>query len=313
MYHGTKPPLRSVVILPRAAARQALALEASQDLRFKIIGDFGSLGDAYTQTEAHPPDLTICHKSIAKLPEFPMFKAMLNMVGSPLVTVDDDANLKTVARRIGLPTITAAPVKTPSNTALSAPQRVVAIGASTGGIEALAQLLSVYPVDCPPTVIVQHIKPEYLAGVVDRLDRVCPAKVMAGSSRLPLRPGQVVFAPGLPQHLEIQPRTLRCMMRDLPPVSGHRPSVDVLFQSVTALKDEAVGVLLTGMGRDGATGLGAMRRAGAWTIAQDAATSVVNGMPRVATEEGAVCEVLPLHKISKAIVAAAALKPGQSM
>lgn len=305
MFQGLQSTLRTIVILPDRAARAAFVSETHSDPRFKIIGEFASLGEAYTQIEAHPPDLTICSKDIKGQPEFPMFDAMLSMVGSRLICIHSGAGPGSVARLMEMPPVTAASHEAAPGVAPGTPQRLVAIGASTGGIEALSQVLSGYPENCPPTVIVQHIKPEYLAGVVDRLDRICAAKVVAGASQLRLMPGQVVIAPGLPFHMEVQPGMLRCALVDRPPASGHRPSVDVLFQSVAALKGNALGVILTGMGRDGATGLAAMRAAGAWTIAQDAATSTVHGMPRVATLEGAVCEVLPLHKISKAILAAA--------
>lgn len=276
-----------------------------RDSRFEIVGEFASLEDAYARTESHPPELAICNSAITGQLEFPMFEAMLRIVRCALVTVRSDTSAEAIARMIGLSAVTTAPVAPASESVPHTRQRLVAIGASTGGIEALKQVLSTFPVICPPTVIVQHIKPDYLDGVVDRLNRACPAQVVAATAQLPLRSGMIVLAPGLPMHLEIQARSMRCVLSDQPPVSGHRPSVDVLFQSVAALRDRAVGVLLTGMGRDGATGLGMMRQAGAWTIAQDAATSTVHGMPRVVAEEGAVCEVLPLPRIGKAILAAA--------
>lgn len=318
MYLGLKPPLQTATVLANAGARPALAFELKRDTRFNIVGEFASLSESYTTIEARAPDVTICTKNLTTLPEFHMFAAMLRMVGSILVTVEDRDNATSVLRALGLEkNLAQSPMEKshrqetlpnssgPASDAHAAAHRLVAIGASTGGIEALSQVLSGYPALCPPTVIVQHIKPDYLASVVQRLDRVCAAKVVAATPHLPLRPGQVVFAPGQPLHLEVQHRSMRCTLSDTPPVSGHRPSVDVLFQSVVPLNHRAVGVILTGMGRDGAEGLGAMRRAGAWTIAQDEATSTVHGMPRVAVEQGAACQVLPLNKISKAILAAA--------
>lgn len=318
VYQGLKLPLQTAIVLAGDPSRATLALELKQDLRFNVVGEFASLGESYSDIEAHSPDITICHKSLSNLPEFHMFAAMLRMVGSTLITVESDADVRTVARTLGLPSQPASVPDTKpmlstshSEPAVQAgrlngvPQRLVAIGASTGGIEALEKVLATYPSLCPPTVVVQHIKADYLASVVQRLDRICPAKVMAATPNLPLRPGQVVFAPGQPLHLEVQPRSLRCVLIDKPQVSGHRPSVDVLFRSVASMKSKAVGVILTGMGRDGAAGLAAMRQAGAWTIAQDAATSTVYGMPRVAAEQGAARQILPLHKITNAILAAA--------
>lgn len=305
MYHGSNPPLRTIVILPDSTKRAAFVTDGHNVPRFKIIGVFASLNDAYTNIEFEPPDLTICSKDVRLQPEFPMFDAFLSLVGSKLMNIHKGAGIETVARMLGLPAITAVPVATAPIVPQSSPKRLVSIGASTGGIEALSQVPSGHPVNCPATVIVQHIKPEYLSDVVDRLDHLCPANVVVGEPQMKLRPGQVVFAPGLPSHMAMQAGTMRCAFVDKPKVSGHRPSVDVLFHSVAHLRGKAVGVILTGMGRDGATGLAAMRNAGAWTIAQDAATSTVHGMPRVATEEAAACEVLPSPKISQAILAAA--------
>lgn len=305
MYQETQLPLRVIVIMSNASGRAALVAEGRSDPRFKIIGDFPAMTAAYAQTEAHAPDLTLCSQDFCKQPEFPMFSAMVKMAGSTLVVFEDGASFRSITRSFRRPTAPAAPAPRVPTVAPGTPQRLVAIGASTGGIEALSTVLSAYPVNCPPTVVVQHIKPDYLAGVVERLDRACPATVIAAEDGLKLRAGQVVFAPGLPSHLEVEPRSMKCRIRQGPPVSGHCPSVDVLFNSVAAYKNNAVGVILTGMGRDGAAGLGQMRQAGARTIAQDAETSTVYGMPRVAFEQGAACDVLPLKKISKAILAAA--------
>lgn len=280
--------------------------ELTCDPRFLVKAAFSALNDAYAPVEAEAPDIILCTRDVAALPEFAMFGALADLLGSQVICVAPAGDLSGVLRALGLPTVPRPSVSSQAPTALTVgPQRVVAIGSSTGGIEALSCILEAYPKDCPPTVVVQHIKGEFLDSVVARLDAVCRAQVRTATPDFKLATGQVVFAPGLPVHLEIEPVSLRCRLRDGPPVSGHRPSVDRLFHSVAALKSRAVGVLLTGMGRDGATGLGEMRRAGAWTIAQDAATSIVYGMPRVAHEEGAVCEVVTLPRMCRAILSAA--------
>jgi len=304
-----------MLIATDTATGPALAAELKRDARIILEGTFQSLTAAYSPAESRPPDLVICTRDVTEQPEFAMFDALLDTVGCTVIKLPVGGGAALVLRALGLPPpapVAAAVGSGGARTGLApmgllrtGPQRLVAIGSSTGGIEALSLILKAYPEDCPPTVIVQHIKPEFLDSVVARLDAVCPATVLAATDDLKLTPGRVVFAPGRPVHLEIQPTSLRCRLGDGPLVSGHRPSVDRLFQSVAALKSRAVGVLLTGMGRDGATGLGDMRRAGAWTIAQDAATSTVYGMPRVAHEEGAVCEVLPLPRICRAILNAA--------
>lgn len=306
MYHSQKPPLRTSVIVPSGQARDALVAELSSDPRLRVIGEFDTLTNAYTPTEASPPDLVVCSKDISHQPQFAMFEALIRIVGGKLITVHPSAGAAAVLRALGM-SVHSQPVPAPPPP-LVAPgrQKLIAIGSSTGGIEALSQILSTYPVNCPPTVIVQHIKPDFLDSVVGRLNHVCAADVQTATDGQRLQPGKVVFAPGLASHLEVEGMSWRCRLRNGPAASGHRPSIDTLFQSVATFGPKAVGVILTGMGRDGATGLGAMRQAGAWTIGQDAATSTVFGMPRVAEEEQAVCEVLPLSRIGRAILTAAA-------
>lgn len=183
--------------------------------------------------------------------------------------------------------------------------RVVAIGASTGGVEALVTILSQFPANCPPTVITQHMPPVFTKSFAERLNRICRPQVSEAVDGAPLVPGQVYLAPGGVAHLEVAgAATLRCRLRAGDPVSGHRPSVDVLFASVArAAGARAVGAILTGMGRDGAEGLLALRQAGAATLGQDEATSLVYGMPRAAFEAGAVERQLPLARIAGHILA----------
>ncbi len=182
--------------------------------------------------------------------------------------------------------------------------RIIAIGASTGGVEALIAVLSKFPENCPPMVVTQHMPATFTKSFADRLDRLCAPRVSEASDGAPLRQGQIYLAPGTTTHLEIVAgRGLSCRLSNAGPVNGHRPSVDVMFNSVCiAAKSKAVGVILTGMGRDGADGLLAMRRAGAMTIGQDRATSLVYGMPRVAFEVDAVEKQLPLEKIGNEIL-----------
>jgi two-component system chemotaxis response regulator CheB len=137
-----------------------------------------------------------------------------------------------------------------------------------------------------------------------RLDKTCAARVEEAYENAPLERGRVYLAPGGERHLQIAGTTqLRCRLTSDPPVNGHRPSVDVLFQSVAnTVGAAAIGVILTGMGRDGAEGLFAMRKAGASTIGQNEATCVVYGMPKVAFELGAVGRQAPLEQIGAEIV-----------
>jgi two-component system, chemotaxis family, protein-glutamate methylesterase/glutaminase len=180
---------------------------------------------------------------------------------------------------------------------------VIAIGASTGGVEALHHVLKRFPADCPPTVIVQHINGQFALAMAKRLDEQCAARVQLAEGDTVLKPGHIYIAPGNERHLTVRKGGDGKVYSRLRPgdlCSGHRPSIDMLFNSVaSALPGQAVGVLLTGMGADGAHGLLAMRNAGCPTIAQDQATCVVYGMPKVAVEIGAARHVLGLPRIAE--------------
>ncbi len=180
--------------------------------------------------------------------------------------------------------------------------KLLAIGSSTGGVEALLTVLQSFPENCPATVITQHMPPTFTASFAARLDRVCAPKVQEATDGAPILPGHVYIAPGGEQHLVVQGGMQpRCQLREGPPISGHRPSVDALFTSVAEIYGRrAVGVILTGMGRDGAQGLKKMRDAGAATLGQDEASCVVYGMPKSAFEIGAVERQVTLTSIGQA-------------
>jgi len=182
--------------------------------------------------------------------------------------------------------------------------RIVAIGSSTGGVEALITVLSAFPSNCPPTVITQHMPAQFTGTFAQRLARITGLKVEEARDGAPIEVGRVYLAPGGTAHLEIAGREhLRCRLLHGDLVNGHRPSVDVQFHSVArAVGGRAVGVVLTGMGRDGAAGLKELRGAGATTIGQDEASSIIYGMPRAAFEAGAVEQQLALEKIGPEIV-----------
>ncbi|MGH7444483.1 MAG: protein-glutamate methylesterase/protein-glutamine glutaminase [Longimicrobiales bacterium] len=186
-------------------------------------------------------------------------------------------------------------------------QRMIAIGASTGGPAALERLLSAMPAGAPPVLIVQHMPAGFTDAFARRLDTKSEMNVrQAGDGEL-VEPGVALLAPG-DRHMIVLRRgsELRVGLRDGPPVHHHRPAVDVLFHSIaTTVGADAVGVVLTGMGSDGASGMCAMREAGVHTIAQDETSSVVFSMPEQAIRRGGVCEVLPLAHIPAAALNAA--------
>lgn len=225
---------------------------------------------------------------------------------------DDGGELCRLVRRAAKADLTAqrrgrsAP-SVPSRSAIEAD--IIAIGSSTGGVEALHTLLSDFPADCPPTLIVQHVHSSFSDAIIQSLARCTAPRIAAAESDLVLERGTVLLAPSGDRHLKIGRAgsgRLRALMREGEPVAGHRPSVDSLFQSVAALTDanmKSAGILLTGMGRDGAAGLAAMAEAGAHTIAQDEESCVVFGMPRAAIALGAARMVLPLGDIAGSLFA----------
>lgn len=184
----------------------------------------------------------------------------------------------------------------------AAPTTVIAVGASTGGTEALRVFLAALPEDCPPVVIVQHMPEVFTRAFADRLNDECGIEVREAQDGDRLRIGWALIAPGN-RHMLVNRsgEELVVQITDGPLVSRHRPSVDVLFRSVAiSVGSKAVGVIMTGMGDDGAQGLCEMKEAGATTIAQDESSCIVFGMPREAIARGAVNVVVPLQEIASA-------------
>jgi two-component system chemotaxis response regulator CheB len=185
-------------------------------------------------------------------------------------------------------------------------ERIVAIGTSTGGTQALQHILSALPVVCPGMVIVQHMPPQFTAAFAQRLNGVCQINVKEARNGDRLTPGSALIAPG-GKHMLVQRSGAQyhVEIREGPPVSRHCPSVDVLFRSAAkAAGRNALGIIMTGMGDDGARGLKEMRDAGASTIAQDEASCVVFGMPKEAIRCGAAERVMPLEDLPQAILRA---------
>lgn len=184
------------------------------------------------------------------------------------------------------------------------PGFMCAIGASTGGTEAIKYVLESLPENSPPIVITQHIPAVFSRSFARRLDGVCRIKVYEAEHNQPIVPGSAYLAPG-DSHLKIfkSPKGYVCKLDQGPPVNRHRPSVEVLFDSVTEQAGaNALGIMLTGMGADGADAMLRMNNIGAATIAQDEATSVVWGMPGAAVKRGGVDKVLALDKIARHII-----------
>jgi len=191
------------------------------------------------------------------------------------------------------------PLRKPGNT------EIIAIGISTGGPDALRVVFAQLDTDLKiPILVVQHMPPGFTNEFAKSLDRICPLDVKEAEDGDAIIPGRILIAQGN-KHLEVEKKTLStaCVrLSDTPLVSGHRPSADVLFASVAmAYQNHALGVIMTGMGRDGAQQLGTIYKEGGMTLGQDEKTAVVYGMPRVAYELGHVMEQVPLDKMGKRI------------
>jgi two-component system, chemotaxis family, protein-glutamate methylesterase/glutaminase len=183
-------------------------------------------------------------------------------------------------------------------------EKVICIGASTGGTEAIKDVLVELPADSPAIVITQHMPAGFTTSFAARLDSLCKIRVSEAQNGQRLLPGHAYIAPGGTQfHIERSGANYIAVVDDSPPVNRHKPSVEVLFKSCArVLGPNAIGVMLTGMGADGAEAMKEMRDAGAYNFVQDEASCVVFGMPKMAIQHGAAHEVLPLKQIARALM-----------
>lgn len=180
----------------------------------------------------------------------------------------------------------------------------IVVGSSTGGVEALTQLFSRFPENCPPTIVTQHMPAAFTKSLASRLDTICAPKTIEAQHDMTLEKGHIYIAPGGTAHTMIAGNVApRIRMQKGDPVSGHLPSVDMLFHSAAQISGKSISAaLLTGMGHDGARGMLALSQAGAKTIAQDQETSLVFGMPAAAIKLEAAKHILPLDNIANALI-----------
>jgi len=203
-------------------------------------------------------------------------------------------------RNMGIAALAAKRVSTSGSSNYRLTHQLIAIGASTGGTEAIKDVLMLMPPDSPPIVIVQHMPPGFTASFSERMDKLCQISVKEAADGDYVGPGQCLIAPGS-FHMAIERNGAQFKARvfDAEQVNGHRPAVDVLFRScATQVGKNVVAAILTGMGDDGARGLRMIKDAGGQTVAQDEATCVVYGMPKEAVAHGGVDVVRPLDKIA---------------
>ncbi len=206
---------------------------------------------------------------------------------------------------INLPKLAAGQLKIKNPHSPKLKNTVIALGASTGGTEATLEVLRDLPADTPGIVVTQHMPEGFTGMYAERLNRLCAMRVKEAENGDQIQQGQVLIAPGGDYHLKVVKKGINYFVNCVPgsKVNGHRPSVDVLFYSVAdTVRSEAIGIILTGMGADGAEGLLAMRKKGAYTIGQDKESCVVYGMPMVAKQLGAVCSEAPCSRISTLLI-----------
>jgi two-component system chemotaxis response regulator CheB len=311
------------------AFRAVLRDKFAADPGLRLTDEAGDLSAAYHAAEHRPPHLVLVAAGLARRPEFEVMGLLLRALAIRCLVLyrgaDARAGAQDSAHRLGCGTVDGDLPAAAFCTAIragfggrpSAPAqaargasgggfragRTILIGASTGGVDALLTVLSAFPADCPPTLIVQHTGAGFSGGLARLLDNCVAPSVAEARDGEALVPGRVLIAPGSERHLVLmRRRDLVCGLKAGPPVSGHRPSVDALFLSALPEAARVSAALLTGMGRDGAEGLTRLRQAGCRTIGQDAATSVVYGMPRAARDMGGVAMELPLAAIGAALL-----------
>ena len=287
------------------------------------------LSQAYAFAKYFCPTCVVLSYDLANCPEFELLSALLNIlkigcviVDSPqekdctlpllkaskhLVRICHDAepnDLLTAVYRTNTAInrkLTCA--KAPCKEKNYGKKRLILLGASTGGVDALQNVIKIFTPSCPPTFIVQHTGGQFSRSLIRLLDSGTTAKVCCATDGSPIECGHIYLAPDDTCHLQLGRGTspnIRLAKTD--PVSGHRPSIDQLFHSAIHVAPFVTAALLTGMGRDGAAGITALRHAGAMTIGQDEATSVVYGMPRIAAESGGIMHQLPIDQVGPALL-----------
>ena len=339
----SKAPVRVLVVDDSALMRQLLTTLLKADPEIEVVGTASDPHIARERIKALNPDvvtldiemphmdgLTFLRKIMALRPTPVVMVSTLTQAGAEVtlealeigavdflakptdlgaaredLAAELQAKVKAAGRtRVGRRrSMTVAPTQRRAR-ARRTEEKILFVGASTGGVEALKVLLMGLPPDCPPTLVTQHMPPRFTAAFAQRLNRECPMAVSEAVDGEPIEQGHVYIAPGA-HHLLISRKGGRwcCALTDDALVSGHRPSVDVLFRSAARLVgDAAVGVILTGMGKDGAEGMREMRNAGAMTLGQDEHSSLIYGMPRAAFECGAVAKQFPLEQLAHAIM-----------
>lgn len=347
---GNNSPVRVLIVDDSALIRNLLTAVLSDDPEIEVVGTASDPYIARDRIKAFNPDVITLDVEMPKMDGVTFLRKIMALRPTPVVMVSTltqaGADVTLEALEIGAVDFVAKPttdithampqlaaelrskIKVAARTRVRANRteasrprpvrtrimnpsaKIVAIGASTGGVEALKMVLMDFVADGPPILITQHMPERFTAAFARRLDRECPMRVFEAEQGQRVEPGCAYIAPGQ-RHLELAREGTHfiCRLSDDAPVSGHRPSVDVLFRSAAHVAGpRTIGVILTGMGKDGAEGLLELRNAQGITLGQDEASSLVYGMPRVAFERGAVTRQVPLNEMAGAILDACGIE-----
>ena len=339
--------LKLMVVDDSPLFRTWLIRSLSADDRFQVVGYAINAFDAQEKIPLLQPDMLTLDIEMPGMSGIDFLKQLLPVHPIPVILVSsrkpDEANglskeiflsmlrsklLVAAASHVHLPSAPAGPqtaknpivsplaaagnpfLNRPKTSAAASQETVIAIGASTGGTEAILEVVKNFPADTPGVVITQHMPAGFTAMYADRLNRICKMEVREAKNGDRIRKGLMLLAPGGLQ-MRVVPlgNSYAVSVQEGEKVNGHRPSVDVLFDSVALhVREHAIGVLLTGMGADGAAGLLRMRKNGAYTIGQDKNSCVVYGMPMEAHKIGAVCQQCPLNTIGQTVLARVSLR-----
>ncbi len=330
-----------LIAVPDASQRERLSSALQREPDMHVLAVTNDLMNTYNEVESRAPSAVLIDDRLAAQPEFEVMRGLFSALDvrwliisgstgaarpsagslqkSGLFAVSAQSSPIELAQRIREVTRSSRqssprPAATaPATAAAPTNGKLILIGSSTGGVDALMNVLSAFPANCPPTLIVQHTGGGFGTSLVRLLDRQCAASVTLAADNQPLAAGRIVVAAGTKAHLMLAANgTPSAGLSPGAPVNGHMPSVDALFESALPVARRVVAAILTGMGRDGAQGMKALADRGAVTIAQDQATSVVYGMPRAACELGAAQSSLPLQQIGPAILRACQGEAGAS-
>jgi len=344
-------PVRVLIVDDSAMIRKVLSLGLATDPMIEVVGTASGAEQAWEMIEALEPDVMTLDIEMPRMDGVTFLRKLMPKVLLPTVVIssatrqgaavtlqaleagavdviakpslgvgegltsimaDVCRRVRAAARARRSAMIAVASQVVPGPPRIVPDSRLIVIGASTGGVQALARVLQMIPHDAPGIVIVQHMPEGFTAAFAQRLDTTTSIRIREARDGDPVQPGVALVAPGGKRHLSLTGRApnWRVSLVEGPPVSFSTPSVDVMFQSAARLAGrKCSAALLTGMGRDGAEGLLAIRGAGGITIAQDEATSVVWGMPGAAVAVGAAESVLPLDAIAPALLTPAP-RPG---